>query len=160
MLGREVRRSRSLLTLYLYHLVDRIQTTVLAQLFFKLNMYVVDDERRKPIDFGSKVKVNLGTLCIKPCWHNTDYNFSPITLKLCMEVVDDERMSLTDFGPGGLTLRSRSLGFTLLHDTSTLHLQIVNDERKNPIDFESQGQRKNFGTLPVKPCGHDTGCFA
>ena len=24
---------------------------------------------------------------------------------------------------------------------TTLHLQIVNDERKNPIDFEPQGQR-------------------
>ena len=35
-LGREVRRSRSSLTLYLYHLVDRIQTTVKAQLFSNL----------------------------------------------------------------------------------------------------------------------------
>ena len=36
MLGREVRRSRSSLKLYLYHLVDRIQTTVKAQLFSNL----------------------------------------------------------------------------------------------------------------------------
>ena len=36
MLGRKVRRSRSSLTLCLYHLVDRIQTTVLAQLFSNL----------------------------------------------------------------------------------------------------------------------------
>ena len=59
-------------------------------------MYVVNDERRNPIDFGSKV--NLGTLCIKPFGHNTDYSFSPITLKLRMEVVVDERRSLIDFG--------------------------------------------------------------
>ena len=31
---------------------------------FKLYMHIVDDERRNPIDFGSKVKVNFGTLCI------------------------------------------------------------------------------------------------
>ena len=61
-------------------------------------MYVVNEERRNPIDFGSKVKVILGTLCIKPFGHNTDYSFSPITLKLLMEVVDDERRSLIDFG--------------------------------------------------------------
>ena len=35
-LGHEVRRSKSSLTLYLYHLVDRIQTTVKAQLFSNL----------------------------------------------------------------------------------------------------------------------------
>ena len=57
-------------------------------------MYVVNDERRNPIDFGSKIKVNLGALCIKPFGPNTDYSFSPITLKLCMDVVDDERRSL------------------------------------------------------------------
>ena len=61
-------------------------------------MYVVNEERRNPIDFWSKVKVILGTLCIKPFGHNTDYNFSPITLKLFMEIVDDERRSLIDFG--------------------------------------------------------------
>ena len=71
-------------------------------------MYVVNDERRNPIDFGSKVKVNLGALCIKPFGPNTDYSFSPITLKLCMDVVDDERRSLIDFGSWVLTLSSRS----------------------------------------------------
>ena len=61
-------------------------------------MYVVNEERRNRIDFGSKVKVIFGTLCIKPFGHNTDDSFSPITLKLLMEVVDDERRSLIDFG--------------------------------------------------------------
>ena len=61
-------------------------------------MYVVNEERWYPIDLGSKVKVILGTLCIKPFGHNTDYSFSPITFKLLMEVVDDERRSLIYFG--------------------------------------------------------------
>ena len=33
---------------------------------------------------GSKVRVNFGTLCIRPCGHDTDYSFCPITLKLHM----------------------------------------------------------------------------
>ena len=33
---------------------------------------------------GSKVKVNFGTLCIRPCGHDTDYSFCPITFKLHM----------------------------------------------------------------------------
>ena len=42
-------------------------------------MHVVDDERRDPIYFwvlGSKVKVNFGTLPLKPCSQNTDCNFA------------------------------------------------------------------------------------
>ena len=30
---------------------------------------------------GSKVKVNFGTLCIRPCGQDTDYSFFPITFK-------------------------------------------------------------------------------
>ena len=48
---------------------------------------------------GSKVK--FGTLCIRTCEHNTDYNFSPITFKIHMQVVDDERRNPIDFGFGG-----------------------------------------------------------
>ena len=33
---------------------------------------------------GSKVKVNFGTLCIRPCGQDTDYSFCPITFKLHM----------------------------------------------------------------------------
>ena len=33
---------------------------------------------------GSKVKVNFGSLCIRPYWHNTDYSLCPITFKLHM----------------------------------------------------------------------------
>ena len=33
---------------------------------------------------GSKVKVDFGTLCIRPCGHDTDCSFCPITFKLHM----------------------------------------------------------------------------
>ena len=55
-----------------------IQTTIT----FKLHMQVGDDERMnyKFWVVGSKVK--FGTLPVKPCGHDTDYRFYPITLKL------------------------------------------------------------------------------
>ena len=42
-------------------------------------MHICHDERRNPIDFGSrgsKVKVNFGILYIKPCGHDSDYSFA------------------------------------------------------------------------------------
>ena len=41
-----------------------------------------------------KVKVNFGTLCIKPSGHDTDYSFCPITFKLHMHIIYDERRNL------------------------------------------------------------------
>ena len=55
---------------------------------------------------GLKVKVNLGTLCIKSCWHDTDYSFCPIAFKLHMQVVDDERRNPIDSGLQGQRSRS------------------------------------------------------
>ena len=87
------------------YLVDTIATTVFVQsisnftctfammrggtllsfcpIHFKFHMHIRHDERRNPIDFGSKVKVNFGTqsLCIRTCGHNTDCSFCPITFK-------------------------------------------------------------------------------
>ena len=43
--------------------------------------------KKEPYGFGftgSKVKVKFGTLCIRPCGHDTHYSFSPITFKLHM----------------------------------------------------------------------------
>ena len=57
-------------------------------------MHICHDERRNPIDFGSrgsKVKVNFGILYIKPCGHDSDYSFCPITFKLHMHIRHDER---------------------------------------------------------------------
>ena len=44
--------------------------------------------------------------------------------------------------------------------TFKLHMQVVDDERRNPIDFGSWGQNVEvkFGTLCIKPCWHDTDC--
>ena len=55
---------------------------------------------------GSKVKVNVGTLCIKPCGLFTDYSFCPITFKLHMHIVGNERKNLIDFGSRGQKSRS------------------------------------------------------
>ena len=55
---------------------------------------------------GSKVKVNVGTLCVKPCGQDKDYSFCPITFKLHMLVVDDERKNPLYFGSRGQMSRS------------------------------------------------------
>ena len=55
---------------------------------------------------GSKVKVNFGTLSIRPCGHNTDYSLCPITFKLLMKVMDDEGRNPIDFGSWGHRWRS------------------------------------------------------
>ena len=47
---------------------------------------------------GSKVKVNFGTLCIRPCGHNSDFSFCPIAFKLHMHIHHDERRNPIDFG--------------------------------------------------------------
>ena len=54
------------------------------------NLHVNIDQERNPIDFesGSKVMVNFGTLCIKPCGHDADCSFNPITLKFHMLFFD------------------------------------------------------------------------
>ena len=55
---------------------------------------------------GSKVKVNFGTLCIRPCGHNSDFSFCPITFKLHMHIHHDERRNPFDFGSRGHRSRS------------------------------------------------------
>ena len=55
---------------------------------------------------GSKVKVNFGTLCIRPWGHDTDYSFCPITFKLHMLVVNDEGGNPIDYGAQGQRSRS------------------------------------------------------
>ena len=69
-------------------------------------MQVVDDERKILLIFGQKVKVNFGTLCIKPFEHDTYYTFGPITFKLHLNVVDNERRN--PFGYKSPGQRSRS----------------------------------------------------
>ena len=101
---------------------------------------------------GSKVKVNFGTLYIKPCGHDSDYSFCPITFKLHMHICNDERKNPIDFGSLGSkvkvnfgTLYIKPCGhdsdYSFCPITFKLHLHIFHDERRNPIDFGSQGQR-------------------
>ena len=73
---------------------------------FKLRMQVVDDERRNPIDFGSRGQRSTLALCIKPCGHDTDYSFCPITTKLQMHIADDDRRNPIDVRSRGQRSRS------------------------------------------------------
>ena len=77
------------------YLVGMIATTVFAQslsLQFLPNHFQTSHVgcgwwEEEPCWFwvtGSKVKVNSGTLCIRPCGHDSDYSFCPITFKLHM----------------------------------------------------------------------------
>ena len=55
---------------------------------------------------GSKVKVNFGTLYIKPCGHDSNYSFCPINFKLHMHIHHDERRNPIGFGSQGQRSRS------------------------------------------------------
>ena len=103
---------------------------------------------------GSKVKVNFGTLCIRPCGHSADYSFSPIFFKLHMSVVDHERRDPIDFESRGQRSRStlatlcirpcgNNTDYSLSSINFKLHMSDVDDEGRNPIDFGSQGQRSS-----------------
>ena len=70
----------------LLYLVDTIATTVFAQ---SLSNFICKLCMMRGGTYwfgvtGSNVKVNFGTLYIRPCGHNTDYSFCPITFKLHM----------------------------------------------------------------------------
>ena len=74
-------RSRSNFTLYLWNLVGLIQATVFAN--FTCKLFIMN--RGTLYWFwvmGSKVKVKLSSLSLKPFGHNTDYNFCSIAFKL------------------------------------------------------------------------------
>ena len=88
---------------------------------FKLYTEVMNDERRSPIYFRSRSTL---VLCIRPFWHNTDYSLFPMTFKLQMKY--------------------RWMWRKTNHQPIKLHMQVVDDERRNRFDFGSwikgQGQ--------------------
>ena len=100
----------------------------------------------------SKVNVNFGTVCIKPCEYDTDYNLCRITFKLHMHIVDDERSNPIDLNHEikgqcqfwHSVLYKTLLARYILHflpNHFQLHRHIVDDERRNAIDFRSPCQR-------------------
>ena len=96
---------RGSVTLYL---VDTIPSTVFAQSISTSHAHLPWWEE-EPYRFwvtGSKVKVNFRTLYIKPCGHDSDYSFCPITFKLRMHICHDERRNPIDFGSRGQRSRS------------------------------------------------------
>ena len=115
-------------------------------------MHIVNDDR-KNLGLGVKGQGQLKHCCIKPCWHDTDYRFCPITFKLYMHIVGDEWRNSIDLGLRGQRSRSTLalLYKTLWADysfcpiTFKLHMHVVDEERRNSFDFGSLGQRSTLG---------------
>ena len=83
------------------YLVDTIATTVFDQSLsnFTCKLWMMRGGTLLILGHGIKGQSNFGTLCIRPCGHDTDYKFSQITFRLHMQVVDDERRNHIDFRP-------------------------------------------------------------
>ena len=133
-------------------------------------MHIHHDEKRNPIDFGSRGQRSrstlalFGTLCIRPCGHNSDFSFCSITFKLHMHIHHDEKRNPIDFGSRGQRSRStlalfgtlciRPCGhnsdFSFCSITFKLHMQIHHDDRRNPIDFGSRGHRSRSTLSPCE----------
>ena len=150
--------SQKLASMRLQFLLNHFQTSHVSSGWWEEEPWVT----------GSKVKVNFGTICTRPCGHDSDYSFCLITFKLHMQVVDDERRNPIDCGSRGQ--RSRS----------TLDLCIRpcghdSDYSFCPITFQSSHVicgwweeehywflvtrsmvKVNFGTLFIRPCGHNS----
>ena len=95
------------------YLVDTIAITVFAQSLsnFTCTFTMMRGGTLLILGQGSKVKVNFGkvnfgTLYIKPCGHDSDYSFCPITFKLHMHIRHDEKKNPIDFGSRGQRSRS------------------------------------------------------
>ena len=90
------------------YLVDTIATTVLAQSLsnFTCTFTMMRGGTLLILGHGSKVKVNFGTLYIKPCGHDSDYSFCPITYTLHMHIHHDKRRNPIDFWSQGQRSRS------------------------------------------------------
>ena len=99
-------RSRSTLTLCVIKPCGHDTDYSFCPITFKLQMQVVDDESRKPIDFGSQGQSSTLALCMKPYGHKTEYSFRLITFKLHMYIVHYERRNPIDFGSRGQRSRS------------------------------------------------------
>ena len=114
---------------------------------FKLHLYVVDDERSTLLILGqgSKVKVNFGTLCIRPCGHNTDYT-------CCSPITDIIPLQQPWRGYSNVAARvwlgewvgtcvcqallcGRDTDYIFYPINFKLHMWVVDDERRNPFDF-------------------------
>ena len=102
------------------YLMDTIATTVFDQSFskFTCKLWTMRGDTLLNLGHGVKqnrstegclklkrsvdnVKVNFCTLYIRPCGHDTDYRFRPITFKLHMQVVDEEWRNPIDFWSQG-----------------------------------------------------------
>ena len=137
-----------------FALVGTIQTLVFARSLSNFNVSC-SWWQEEPYWFwvtGSKVKVKFGTLSIKPCGHDTGHSFLPYhfkTLHVSCSWREKEpywvwvRGSKVKVNLGALPCwHDRDFSFCPI--TFKLHMKVVADERRNPIDFGSWGQRSNL----------------
>ena len=118
---------------------------------FKLHMWVVDDERRNPIDLGSQGQRWRSTLalCVSDIVHTIQttvfaQSLSNFTCKL--SVMRGGTLLIMGHGIKGQGQLWHSVYMTLqswyrLQFMPNQTLPVVDDERRKPIDFGSQGQR-------------------
>ena len=95
--GLRGQRSRSNLALCVFNVVGAIGTTVFDSNFtcscgwWEEGLYLSWVAR-------SKVKVNIGTLCIKSCGHDIDCSLCPITFKFHMQFRHNKKSNSIGFG--------------------------------------------------------------
>ena len=100
---------------------------------------------------GSKAKVNFCTLCIKPCWHDTDgssvQSFSNFTCKLWMVtggtlLILDHRVKKVKVNFGILCIKpcGQNMDYSFCPITFKLHMKVVDDEGRDRFYFWSLGQ--------------------
>ena len=130
--------------------MDRIATTVFAQSLSNFTCTFSMMRGGTLLILGHEVKVNFGTLYIKPCGHDSDYSFCPITFKLHMHICHDERRNPIDFTGSKVKVNfgtqyvipcGHDSNYSFCPITFKLHMHICHDERRNPSDFGSRGQR-------------------
>ena len=151
----------------LLHFVNKTLWTLYRLQFFplpfKLNMQVVHDETRNPIDFWSRGQRSRSTLSIKPSVHYIDYSFAHLLLHFTCKLFMMKGGTLLILGHGvkgqGQLLHFVNKTLWTLYRLQffplpfKLNMQVVHDETRNPIDFWSRGQRSR-STLSIKPSVH------
>ena len=74
---------------------------ITSKLYFRFNLLIMRVGTLLILAHWVKGQGQLGTLLLKPCGHDTDYSYCPLTSKLHILVFDDERRVPIDFGSWG-----------------------------------------------------------
>ena len=145
--------SRSTLTLCLHNFVGTMQTAVFSPISFILHMELWMMRGGTLLIWGHVIKDQgqFDTLCIKLCGHHTDCTFyqslSNFTCKLWTMRGEPYRFLVTGpkvkdtFDTLFTQLCGHDIDYSFCLITFKLHMQVVDDKRRNPIDFGSRDHR-------------------